>query len=371
LAEVSDSALDVCNVVKVFGHGARAVTALNNVSVAIQQNEFFTLLGPSGCGKTTLLRLIAGFDQPTQGEIFLFGQEIEQLPPHGRPVNTVFQHYALFPHMTVSENIGFGLRMLNWKETELNARVKETLALVKMEDYATRKTNQLSGGQQQRIALARALAPKPKVLLLDEPLSALDLKLRQAMREELKNLQRETGITFVFVTHDQEEALTMSDRIAVMSEGEIQQIGAPLDIYEKPLNRFVADFIGDTNFLQGDIISVEGNTARCNIEGGMSLQTPVVGDKNIGDQVSLALRPEKIRIRASDQSVSSSHQTFANATIESTTYLGTDTSYTIRLGPSVVLSVRDQNFAAGAGRFQPGDSVTLEFAHDAARMLID
>ncbi|MCP5080113.1 MAG: ABC transporter ATP-binding protein [Alphaproteobacteria bacterium] len=359
------NALSVRNVVKQFGSGPNAVTALNNVSVDIQSNEFFTLLGPSGCGKTTLLRLTAGFEQPTAGEIFLFGEEIEDLPPHERPVNTVFQHYALFPHMTVEENIGFGLRMQKWSGPEIRARVNETLALVKMEQFATRKPVQLSGGQQQRIALARALAPRPKVLLLDEPLSALDLKLRQAMRNELKTLQRETGITFIFVTHDQEEALTMSDRIAVMSAGLIQQIGAPLEIYERPINRFVADFIGDTNFIETRIDQVSGNRALCVAGGELQFETDVVDGHGIGDAVTLAVRPERITLqktmlRSKDMPV-----------IEEATYLGTDTSYEINIGDGVVVTVRDQNAEAGMGRFAAGENVKLTFSDGAARMLVD
>ena len=359
------NALSVRNVVKRFGSGPNAVTALNNVSVDIQSNEFFTLLGPSGCGKTTLLRLTAGFEQPTAGEIFLFGQEIEDLPPHERPVNTVFQHYALFPHMTVEDNIGFGLRMQKWSGPEIRARVNETLALVKMEQFATRKPAQLSGGQQQRIALARALAPRPKVLLLDEPLSALDLKLRQAMRNELKTLQRETGITFIFVTHDQEEALTMSDRIAVMSAGLIQQIGAPLEIYERPINRFVADFIGDTNFIEARIDQVSGDRALCIAGGELQFETDVVDGHGVGDAVTLAVRPERITLqktmlRAKDMPI-----------IEEATYLGTDTSYEINVGDGVVVTVRDQNAQAGMGRFAAGENVKLSFSDGAARMLVD
>lgn len=358
-------ALSVRNVVKTFGNGDGAVTALNDVSVDIQSNEFFTLLGPSGCGKTTLLRLTAGFELPTKGEIFLFDQEIKDLPPHERSVNTVFQHYALFPHMTVAENIGFGLRMLKWSPQDIQTRVKETLALVKMEDFAERKSSQMSGGQQQRIALARALAPRPKVLLLDEPLSALDLKLRQAMRHELKTLQRETGITFIFVTHDQEEALTMSDRIAVMSAGKIQQIGSPLDIYERPLNRFVADFIGDTNFLDATIDSVAKGWAKCSTVGKLKFGTPVVDGHGKGDKVTLAVRPERITLSKVTGRAAGAFP------IGDTTYLGTDTAYAIDLGEGTSITVRDQNTQAGMGRFESGDKVKLEFSDGAARMLID
>ena len=232
------------------------MTALDTVSVGIRENEFFTLLGPSGCGKTTLLRLIAGFEFPTDGQILLHGEDIALLPPFKRPVNTVFQSYALFPHMTVAQNIGFGLEMLGKPRAEIDARTRDMLKLVRMEELAKRQTSQISGGQQQRVALARALAPQPKVLLLDEPLSALDYKLRKEMQIELKQLQHETGITFIFVTHDQEEALTMSDRMAVMSAGKILQVGSPRDIYDRPAERFVADFIGETNFLPADVIGV-------------------------------------------------------------------------------------------------------------------
>ena len=234
-------AVQIHGVSKTFGEGPNAVLALGDVALEIEDNEFFTLLGPSGCGKTTLLRCIAGFEQLSAGKILLFGEEIDALPPNRRPVNTVFQQYALFPHMSVADNVGFGLRMLKHKPEEVEEVVKSMLSLVHMQPLRDRKPGQLSGGQQQRVALARALACQPKVLLLDEPLSALDLKLRQAMRVELKQLQEQTGITFIFVTHDQEEALTMSDRIAVMSEGRVQQIGTTHEVYERPVNHFVAD----------------------------------------------------------------------------------------------------------------------------------
>ena len=228
--------------------------AVNDVTLDIRSNEFFTLLGPSGCGKTTLLRMIAGFELPTEGQILLDGVDISNLLPNQRPVNTVFQNYALFPHLTVAENIGFGLKMLGKPKSEIESVVKDMLKLVHLEGRGNNPVTQLSGGQQQRVALARALAPRPKVLLLDEPLSALDLKLRKSMQMELKRLQLETGITFVFVTHDQEEALTMSDRIAVMSTGTVRQVGSPWDIYDRPAERFVADFIGETNFREAEVL---------------------------------------------------------------------------------------------------------------------
>ncbi|MFT5113011.1 MAG: spermidine/putrescine transport system ATP-binding protein [Parasphingorhabdus sp.] len=350
------------DVAKHFGQGAQTVRALDGVSVEIRDNEFFTLLGPSGCGKTTLLRLIAGFELATEGEIFLFEEEIEDLPPHKRSINTVFQHYALFPHMTVGENVGFGLRMLKRDEADIERRVKDTLALVKMEHFINRKPAQMSGGQQQRVALARALAPQPKVLLLDEPLSALDLKLRQQMRMELKNLQRETGITFIFVTHDQEEALTMSDRIAVMSAGKIQQIGSPHDIYERPVNRFVADFIGDSNFLEAEIESLDNEMATCRVSSELKLKVQSLGERKSGDKVTLAIRPEKIHL---------GDQGNASGEITTSIYLGTDTSYSIRISDVAELSVRDQNALSGVARFSQGQTVKVDIPESAVRMLQD
>ncbi|WPE19288.1 ABC transporter ATP-binding protein [Shinella zoogloeoides] len=250
-------AIEVKSVSKSFG----AYQALKSVSFDIGSNEFFTMLGPSGCGKTTLLRMLAGFESPDAGSILLNGKEVVAIPPHKRRVNTVFQSYALFPHMTLEQNVAYGLENLGWEQGRIKTRVGEMLERVHMGPMARRKPAQLSGGQRQRIALARALAPEPEVLLLDEPLSALDLKLRQAMRDELRTLQRDTGITFVFVTHDQEEALDMSDRIAVLGGGEVQQIGTPAEIYEEPVNRFVADFVGETNFLDVEVLDTTGREA--------------------------------------------------------------------------------------------------------------
>ena len=248
--------------------GDPPMRALRGVSLSVRDNEFFTLLGPSGCGKTTLLRIIAGLERPDSGAVLLFGADITALPPNRRPVNTVFQHYALFPHMTVAENVGFGLKMLGAGDSDIRAAVKETLGLTHMSDFAARMPAQLSGGQKQRVALARSLAPRPKVLLLDEPLSALDLKLRQAMRMELKRIQRETGVTFIFVTHDQEEALAMSDRVAVMRDGLAEQVGAAREIYERPRSRFVADFIGDINMTEARVETVENGRGGFSRRGG-------------------------------------------------------------------------------------------------------
>jgi spermidine/putrescine transport system ATP-binding protein len=257
IAEVfalTDYAVELRNVWKRFPDPAgELVTAVKNVSLQIRDGEFFAMLGPSGCGKTTSLRMIAGFELPTEGEVYIHGRPMGRTPPFQRPVNTVFQNYALFPHMTIGENVAFGLQMERVPKSEIERRVKEALAMVRLPGYEQRRARQLSGGQQQRVALARALVKRPEVLLLDEPLGALDLKLRKEMQLELKRLQREVGITFVFVTHDQEEALTMSDRIAVMSNGEALQIGTASEIYEQPNCRFVADFIGETNFLTGKV----------------------------------------------------------------------------------------------------------------------
>jgi spermidine/putrescine transport system ATP-binding protein len=356
------AAVEVRAATKIFGAGQDAVRALDAVSVTIRQNEFFTLLGPSGCGKTTLLRLIAGFELPSAGDILLSGQSVVELPPHKRPVNTVFQNYALFPHMTVADNIAFGLEMRGIAKREATATVNEMLALVKMTGLGGRRPAQLSGGQQQRVALARALANHPEVLLLDEPLSALDLKLRQGMRTELKNLQQKTGITFIFVTHDQEEALTMSDRIAVMSQGKIQQLGAPLDIYERPVNRFVADFIGDTNFVSATIIAGrDGAFVHCRNDGGLELLVSPVNGVAGGAAVTLALRPEKIMLKPGG----------GIGTIAQAVYVGTDTNYDVRLADNTRLNVRVQNAVDGRSQFAVGDRVGIEVPPGAARMLQD
>jgi spermidine/putrescine transport system ATP-binding protein len=292
--------------------------------VAIRSNEFFTLLGPSGCGKTTLLRLVAGFEHPTSGVIRLDGADISALPPYRRPVNTVFQNYALFPHMTVAENVGFGLEMLGKPRSEIDRTVADMLRLVRMDALAKRKTHQISGGQQQRVALARALAPHPKVLLLDEPLSALDAKLRREMQSELKRMQTETGITFVFVTHDQEEALTMSDRVAVMSSGRILQIGSPREIYDHPANRFVAAFIGETNFLAGEIGALAEGIARVDLKAGGAVEAPARPTDQVGRRVTVAIRPEQADLATSDASFT--------AELSSTVYCGTDTQAHFRRG---------------------------------------
>jgi spermidine/putrescine transport system ATP-binding protein len=354
------AAVEIRGVAKRFG----AVTALDHVSLTIEDREFFTLLGPSGCGKTTLLRIVAGFETVSAGAIFLFGEEIEDLPPNRRPVNTVFQHYALFPQMTVAENVAFGLRRLGRGREETAARVAEMLALVRLTDLAGRRPAQLSGGQQQRVALARALAPEPKLLLLDEPLSALDLKLRQAMRVELKRIQEETGITFVFVTHDQEEALTMSDRIAVMSDGQVQQVGTARQIYEAPRNRFVADFIGETNLIDVRVTGIEGARAICEGPGGVRLAATPAGDPRTGAAGHVSIRPEQLSLAPPGGGV-------FEGVVERLIYLGTDTQHLVRLADGARMIVRTQNADEAATAFAPGEPVALKVREGAARLLVD
>jgi spermidine/putrescine transport system ATP-binding protein len=359
------NAIDVRGVRKVFGSGDGQVTALDTVSVSIRENEFFTLLGPSGCGKTTLLRLIAGFEFPTDGQIMLHGEDIALLPPFRRPVNTVFQSYALFPHMTVAENIAFGLEMLGKSRSEIDGRTADMLKLVQMEELAKRKTSEISGGQQQRVALARALAPQPKVLLLDEPLSALDYKLRKEMQLELKQLQHETGITFIFVTHDQEEALTMSDRIAVMSAGRILQVGSPHDIYEHPAERFVAGFIGETNFLDAEVVATSAGSATVKLPSGKQIPAGLPEGFQPGSRVSLAVRPERAQIVAADADA-----TLAGV-IDNLVYLGTDTHFHLRLDGGEAFIVRQQNSSGSGMNFATGDRVGVILGDDAAQILKD
>ena len=355
-------------VTKIFGAGPGSVTALDSVSIDIQRNEFFTLLGPSGCGKTTLLRLIAGFDHPTSGRIDLEGSDISYLPPFKRPVNTVFQSYALFPHMSVAENIGFGLKMLGKSGAEIDAEVDAMLKLVKMEAMRDRSTAQISGGQQQRVALARALAPKPKVLLLDEPLSALDLKLRKEMQIELKRLQHETGITFVFVTHDQEEALTMSDRIAVMSDGKVLQVGSPRDIYDRPSRRFVADFIGETNFMDAELVSIgrgASDKASLKLASGKQIAASLPeGDMSLG-KVTAVVRPEHASLTKPKAS------SVLAGTLENVVYFGTDTHYHVALKSGGTFTVRMQNARGQTGEFAQGDQVGIDIDDGASQVLKD
>ena len=348
---------------KTYGTDVDAVAALDDVSLAIKDNEFFVLLGPSGCGKTTLLRCIAGFETLSKGRILLFNEGIDHLPPNRRPVNTVFQQYALFPHMSVADNIAFSLRMLKRGEREVAQTVERMLRLVHMTEFADRHPAQLSGGQQQRVALARALASHPKVLLLDEPLSALDLKLRQAMRVELKQLQEETGITFILVTHDQEEALTMGDRIAVMSNGRLRQIGTPREIYEEPVDHFVAGFIGETNFLETRIQSVDGNTARCTLANGTPIIATLTAPRQPGDKATLSVRPEKIALQPAKPD-----EPGISGTITRISYLGTDTQYQINMDARTSILARIQN-SRRVQNFTAGEQVAVLIDESACRVL--
>lgn len=361
------NAIDARSVSKVFGQGADAVAALDNVSVDIQQNEFFTLLGPSGCGKTTLLRLIAGFEHPTSGRILLHGEDISLLPPYERPINTVFQSYALFPHMTVAENIGFGLTMQGKPKAEVEKAVNDMLDLVQLRAMKDRKSSQLSGGQQQRVALARALAPHPKVLLLDEPLSALDLKLRKEMQIELKRLQHETGITFIFVTHDQEEALTMSDNIAVMSAGRILQVGSPRDIYARPADRFVANFIGESNILTAELMAADGQSATIRLPSGGTVPIAAPQFAHPGP-VTIAIRPEHVKLTDAPDAA------LLSGTVSNAVYFGTDTHYHLQLNgfePGTDFIVRVQNQSDGGASLTAGARVGVTFGPQDVQILAD
>lgn len=345
--------------------GAPNDKALDNVGLDIFENEFFTLLGPSGCGKTTLLRLIAGFEQPTRGEIRLDGASLVGKLPFERPVNTVFQSYALFPHMTVAQNIAFGPQMQRKPAAQIKATVEKMLALVRLTELGARKPAQLSGGQQQRVALARALATHPRVLLLDESLSALDLQLRKEMQVELKRLQRETGITFVFVTHDQEEALTMSDRIAVLCAGRVQQVGSPAQIYERPTNRFVASFIGETNLLRA--IAQEG-VLDFGHAGRMALP-----DSSWTGPLTLAVRPERLQLVSAEMAAAlqSRGASVLQGTVRNLVYMGHDTTYSVQLQGQALCSVRTQNAQGAAQVFAVGDAVGLRLDAAALRRLND
>jgi spermidine/putrescine transport system ATP-binding protein len=365
---VGSVAVSIRGVTKRFPgvRGADPVVAVDDLELEIVDGEFFSLLGPSGCGKTTTLRMIAGFEYPTAGSIRIFDDEVGLEPPNKRPVNTVFQSYALFPHMTIEQNIAFGLEMQEVPREEITRRVGEVIELVQLQGREQRKPKQLSGGQQQRVALARALVNHPKVLLLDEPLGALDLKLRQAMQLELKRIQEQVGITFVYVTHDQEEALTMSDRIAVMDGGRLLQVGPPEAIYDFPRTRFVADFIGDTNLLQATI--VDGSTAT--LGDGTTIR--VASDAASGTVVTIAIRPEKLGLRRPD----SERDLRLDATVgrvERATFLGNSISYEVVAdggAQPVPLRVRQGN-TPGIEHFAAGDQVRVRWVPSSAAVLED
>jgi spermidine/putrescine transport system ATP-binding protein len=360
---MAENAVQLRSVSKHFG----SVKAVEDVSLTIHYGEFFSLLGPSGCGKTTTLRLIAGFELPDRGEVLIDGELQGETPPYRRPVNTVFQNYALFPHMRVGENVAFGLQMRKVPRDDIRRRVASALEMVQLPGMEGRKPEQLSGGQQQRVALARALVNEPKVLLLDEPLGALDLKLRKAMQLELKNLQERVGITFVYVTHDQEEALTMSDRIAVMEGGRVLQVDEPHRIYERPVNRFVADFIGDTNFLVGVVEAAGRGTATIAVDGELPMRIPVERLPLHEQQVTVAIRPEKISLHAQppdDRAVP--------GTVEEVIYFGTNTCYLVRLTDRTTVTVRRQNEQVGQDlSVSEGEQVYLYWQPESARLLTE
>ena len=365
--------VQILNVTKRFGD----VVAVDRMNLDIPPASFTSLLGPSGCGKTTTLRMIAGFEQPTEGEIILAGRPIAGVPPYQRNVNTVFQHYALFPHMNVAQNVGYGLRQKKVAKAEEGRRVEEALRLVRLEGYGKRRTWEMSGGQQQRVALARALVNRPTVLLLDEPLGALDLKLRKEMQLELKALQQEVGITFVYVTHDQEEALTMSDMIVVMRDGLIQQMGAPDSLYERPRNLFVANFIGVSNPLRGRVLAFDGGTRIAHVEtdGGLTLDGPVTDPDSHpapGDRITVAIRPEHILVSAGDAGAPSGDGwTRIAGRVNQGTYLGDQTEYRIQTDQAGELVARRQNQLGeqtGQG-LGPGAPVSVRW-HEAANLVL-
>jgi len=360
----SEIAAEITDLVKVYGAGPGAFEALRDISLTIRANEFFTLLGPSGCGKTTLLRILGGFEQLSEGTCRIFGQDVSRLPPEARPVNTVFQQYALFPHMSVRRNIAFGLEMLGRSKADIARTTDEMLALVHMADHADRRPDQLSGGQRQRVALARALAPRPKLLLLDEPLSALDLKLRQKMRLELKSLQRETGITFVFVTHDQEEALAMSDRVAVLSKGRLEQVGAPEEIYEHPQSRFVADFIGESNLLAAKVTAAAGTGASFEVAGLGRVDLSECAPVTAGQEVTLSVRPERIALHAECAG------RLGPARVFDRTYLGNAVEYHLRAGDKTLTVRAPRGGLRGLLDFAPGDEVGLSLEPGAPKVLV-
>nr|MBN1229402.1 ABC transporter ATP-binding protein [Anaerolineae bacterium] len=352
-------AVQLINVTKQFGQ----VVAVDNISLDIEDGEFFSLLGPSGCGKTTTLRMIAGLEVTTMGQILIHGKPMHQTPSFKRPVNTVFQNYALFPHMTIEKNVAFGLEMRGVPKEEIGAQVREALEMVQLPQMAKRRPRQLSGGQQQRIALARALVNRPEVLLLDEPLGALDLKLRKAMQLELKALQSQVGITFVYVTHDQEEALTMSDRIAVMDQGLILQVGAPREIYERPSCRFVADFIGETNFMDGRVTGVDGSNVTVEVDGEVAIlatsETPV----SVGQEVTVAIRPEKFVLGGVGR---------VRGRIREVIYIGTDWRYIIQLTSRSEVVARQQNLdPVHSASLRPGEEIGLSWEPYQAMVLTE
>jgi spermidine/putrescine transport system ATP-binding protein len=352
------------------------VVAVDKIDLSVERGAFFSFLGPSGCGKTTSLRLIAGFDQPTEGDVFISGTSVVGIPSHKRPVNMVFQNYALFPHMNVADNIAYGLRQRNPKppKQEIAKRVDETLEMVRLSGFGKRRSWELSGGQQQRVALARALINHPTVLLLDEPLAALDRKLRREMQMELQTLQREVGITFILVTHDQEEALSMSDRICIMREGQIIQSGSPRELYDEPVNRYVADFVGKTNFFNGKVVTANKSSISINSESCavlVGVKSKGAPTPKIGSNACVAVRPEMISISAADEK--DNHADIAiKGHVKNRIFLGEHSEYLIvteGFGDVLVLSPKTNE--SNRRIFAPGDHVSISWMPEAALVLED
>ena len=353
--------ITLTSVTKRFGD----TIAVDDVSLQIEGGEFFSLLGPSGCGKTTTLRIIGGFVYPTSGEVCINGEIMAETPPYRRPVNTVFQNYALFPHKTVAQNIAFGLQMKKASKSEISGAVERSLDLIQLPGYGDRKPNELSGGERQRVALARALINEPTILLLDEPLSALDLKLRKQMQLELKALQRKVGITFVYVTHDQGEALALSDRIAVMNDGAVLQVGTPSEIYDSPQSRFIADFIGTSNFLEGTRISE--NEVALTTEPPLKIISAPNSEVPLNTAVTVAIRPERFDLRTTP---TPDVPNCLRGEIQDESYLGTILQYTVQTDYPTALIVHQQNTGArDTHHFQRGDTVYLQWTPENAILL--
>ena len=389
---MADYDVELIHVTKAFpvrSQDGRPIVAVDDISLQIPDGEFFALLGPSGCGKTTTLRMIAGFEDTTSGQILIRGKPVQDVPPFHRPVNTVFQDYALFPHMSVLKNVMFGVEMEGEPRNVARERALRALELVQLPQALDRKPSQLSGGQQQRVALARALVKEPAVLLLDEPLGALDLKLRKAMQFELKAMQKKLGITFIFVTHDQEEAMTMADRIAVMDRGKVLQVGTPEEIYETPATEFVADFIGETNFLRGTLIAKQGEVGTIRLNDRVTF-CATLSDPNtpIDREVTIAIRPERINLFPTEGLAKSYENASLSAAdfkvllqrdpdinlvegvIHHQFYIGTDTRFVLQIGDNTELVVRQQNYGSRVDTvFRDGQRVNVFWDTENARVL--
>ncbi|ABI59578.1 MULTISPECIES: ABC transporter ATP-binding protein [Nitrosomonas] len=358
--------LELRNVIRRFGD----FTAVDNVSLSIQAGEFFTLLGPSGCGKTTLLRMIAGFDVPDSGQILLDGQDIANTPPEKRPIHTVFQSYALFPHMTVADNVAFPLKMSKVAPAEIKKRMEKALEEVQLSRFTHRFPHELSGGQKQRVAFARGLINRPRLLLMDEPLGALDAKLREDMQRELINLQKEVGITFIFVTHSQDEALALSQRIAVMNLGNIEQIGTPSAIYGTPANRFIADFIGKINLMEARVTQISNTAMTLEINGLGTTVLPPKKEIQAGDQGVIAIRPEQVAVHALAKQAEIPHA--HTGKVLDFLYVGDVTTYVIELDSGIQIEALLANSSPGRARFfEVDDPVIVSWPQEAAQFLVD